>query len=319
MMIEKSIESLAAWAKRKSNRKNFLGLLIRLIYEICVNSFFQSAVHVFASCLLGAYCYANGKVNYKFLIPFGLIYLAIIIVFAISNQHRKIRNDLIKEYEISYSKITRALQEQCRKELELYNIICDKSFEKIVEYYSDHDIYTETCFRICVAVDELLQEISGTNSFKVMTFLRTKTTKDEYHVNAFSPQDPAPEMYGNHFELDTFRKMEKKNIPVHARPFLNSRFDPVIYVGDEVEKKYTDFNKNHPTRLHISIPCSVNGAVVAVLQITSYEDCLGPKSNIKALIDNVIGIYICYLKTTYIQQIKHERLASSLNEALGEI
>lgn len=318
-MIEKWIECLAGWTKRLSNRKNFFGLLIRLTYEICVNSFFQSSVHVFASCLLGAYCYASGKVNYKFLIPFGFIYLAFIIVFFISNQHRKIRNDLIKEYEISYSKITRALQEQCRKELDLYNIICNKSFSKMVEHYSDLDIYTETCFRICVAVDELLQEISGRNSFRVMTFLRTNTTRDEYYINAFSPQDPAPEMYHEHFWLDEFRTMKKSKIPVHARPFLNPRFEPIIYVGDEVEKKYTNFNKNHPTRLHISIPCSVNGAVVAVLQITSYEDCLGPKSNIKALIDNVIGIYMHYLKTTYIQQIKHERLASSLNEALGEI
>lgn len=318
-MIEKWIECLAGRAKRLSNRKNFFGLLIRLTYEICVNSFFQSSVHVLASCLLGAYCYANGKVNYRFIIPFGVIYLLLILAFFISNQHRKVRNDLIKEYEISYSKITKALQEECRKDLALYNIICDRSFAKMVEYYSEHDIYTETCFRICVAVDELLQEISCTNSFRVMTFLRTNTTRDEYHVNAFSPQDPAPEMYGKHFGLDEFRRMKKEAVPVHARPFLNSRFDPIIYVGDEVEKKYTDFNKDHPTRLHISIPCSVNGAVVAVLQITSYEDCLGPKSNIKDLIDNVIGIYICYLKTTYIQQIKHERLASSLNEALGEI
>ena len=59
--------------------------------------------------------------------------------------------------------------------------------------------------------------------------------------------------------------------------------------------------------------------VVAVLQITSYEDCLGPKSCIDDLISNVLVIYTSYIKTVYMHQIEHERLAEALSHNTQEV
>jgi hypothetical protein len=314
-------DRIAAWAKNLEQRGNFFGILLRLLYEICVNAQFQSAVHVIASCVLGAFCYKNGKPNVCFLIVFAVTYLIIIVTFAISNIHRGHRNELIKAYEISLSKISKALQEECRKDINLYNSLANKSLEEMCQYYKNHDVFTETCFRVCAAVDELLQEISGMNSFCVMTFLRTDDGCDSYHINAYSPQEPVPEAYGTQHDLEAFKKsgIRKKSIPVHARPFLNKRFAPIIYNAAEVRREYKDFNAAHPTKLHISIPCTVNGMVVAVLQITSYEDCLGPKSCIDDLVSNVLVIYTSYIKTVYMHQIEHERLAEALSHNTQEV
>lgn len=314
-------EKLACWAKGLAEKNHFIGIVIRLCYEICVQAQVQSAVHIVAACLLGAFCYKNGALFWKFIIPFAVIYLLIIIVFGISNQHRKIRNDSIRGYEISYPQISKALQEECRKDVELYNVIANKSISEINDYYAAHDVYTEACFRVCAAVDELLQGICTTGSFRVMTFLRTTLDKDEYHINAYSPQEPAPEAYGVSFDLERLKgnNIRKKSIPVHARPFLNKRFEPIIYTDKEVKREYSDFNMAHPTKLHISIPCSVNSMVVTVLQITSYDNCLGSKSNIQDLIKNVLVIYTSYLKTVYMHQIEHEKIAKALEKCLMEV
>ena len=74
-------DRIAAWAKNLEQRGNFFGILLRLLYEICVNAQFQSAVHVIASCVLGAFCYKNGKPNVCFLIVFAVTYLIIIVTF----------------------------------------------------------------------------------------------------------------------------------------------------------------------------------------------------------------------------------------------
>ena len=187
------VDKVASWAKRLDCQGNFFGKIIRLLYEICVCSPFQAAVHLIASCVLGAFCYKEGVLNCKFLVPFGIVYLVIIVVFGICNQHRKHRNNSIRSYELSFPRISKAFQEECRKEIELYNLLLGKNFAQIVEQCSVHDVYSEACFRVCAAVDELLQEISGLNSFRVVTFLRTTNDKDEYYINGYSPQDPAPE------------------------------------------------------------------------------------------------------------------------------
>ena len=314
-------ERIATWAKRLEQRGNSFGIILRLIYEICVKAQFQGAVHVLASCILSAFCYKDGSLNICFIVPFGIVYLGIIFVFGISNTHRKHRNEMIKEYEISFSKISKALQEECRKDIDLYNEVSNKTLEEMCHYYCTHDVFTEACFRVCAAVDELLQEISGMSTFRVMTFLRTDVGHDSYHINAYSPQEPAPEAYGVQHDLDEFKKsgVRKKSIPVHARPFLNKRFEPIVYTAKEVRREYRDFNVEHPTKLHISIPCTVNGMVVAVLQITSYEECLGGKSSISDLISNVLVIYTSYIKTVYMHQIEHEQLAAALSKNTQEV
>ena len=75
------VDKIASWAKGLDRRENFFGKIIRLLYEICVCSPFQGAVHLIASCILGAFCYKDGVLNYKFLIPFGIVYLIAIVVF----------------------------------------------------------------------------------------------------------------------------------------------------------------------------------------------------------------------------------------------
>lgn len=315
------VDRVASWAKALDRRDNFWGKVIRLCYEICVCSPFQSAVHIVASCVLGAFSYKDGVLNCRFLVPFSIIYLIIIVVFGICNQHRKHRNDSIKGYELSFPCISKAFQEECRKDMDLYNLLSDKNLAQIIDYYSDHDVYSEACFRVCAAVDDLLQDISGLKSFRVVTFLRTTNEKDEYYINGYSPQDPAPEACGERFNLDKYknkyRNKGKKEVPVHARPFLNKRFEPIIYIGTEVESEYLDFNAQHPTKLHISIPCSVNNKVVAVLQITSYDNCLGTKSNIKDLIENSLVIFTSYLKVVYMHQMEHEMWVNSLRKVEG--
>ena len=139
-----------------------------------------------------------------------------------------------------------------------------------------------------------------------------------------SPQEPPPEAAScndgknkGKFDLNLYRAMyekDKKSVPVHARPFLKRRIEPIIYLGNEVKKEYIDFNDEHPTKLHISIPCSISGNVVAVLQITSYDDCLGTRSSIKDLIENQLAIFTSYLKVVYMHQMEHELLASSLKQ-----
>lgn len=306
------VDKIASWAKGLERRGNFWGKVIRLLYEICVCPTFQGAVHIIASCVLGAFCYKNEVLNAKFIFNFDIIYLIIIAIFGICNQHRKCRNDSIKGYELSFPRISKAFQEECRKNIELYKLLYGKSFDQMVTYYSRHDIYSEACFRVCAAVDELLQEISGLNSFRVVTFLRTTGNKDEYYINGYSPQDPAPEACRERFDLSEYRGKGKK--PVHARPFLNKRFEPIIYINREVEKEYLDFNNQHPTKLHISIPCSVNNKVVAVLQITSYDNCPWTKSNIRDLIDNSLAIFTSYLKVVYMHQMEHELWVNSLRQ-----
>lgn len=314
-------EKLATWAKEQANKEKFIGIALFLLYKICVDPGFQSAIHIIASCLLGAFCYRDGNINWRFIIPFGITYLFAIFSFCLSNKHRKVRNNSIKGYEISYSQISKSLQEECRKDEALCKTLVGKPLGEISHYYNDHDIYTETCIRICNAVNDLLNTITDSNSFRVITFLRTTKGEDEYHINGYSPQEPVPEAYNCSFKLAEYQRkgIRKKCIPVHARPFIMKRFEPIIYLDKEVRKEYLDFNDAHPTKLHISIPCSVNGKVVAVLQITSYENLLGNKSNIKDLIENVLVIFTSYLKTAYIRQMEHELISAALSRASEEV
>ena len=222
------IDKVVFWAKDLDRHGRFLGKLIRLLYEICVCSPFQSAIHLVASCVLGAFCYKDGSINFQFVVPFGIIYLIAIIVFGICNQHRKQRNSLIKRYELSLPQISKSFQWECRKDVDLYTtLLSSKNFSQMMDCYSIHDVYTDTCFRVCAAIDELLQEISGFNSFRVITFLRTIGDEDEYYINGYSPQEPPPEAAScndgknkGKFDLNLYRAMyekDKKSVPVHAR------------------------------------------------------------------------------------------------------
>ena len=70
---------------------------------------------------------------------------------------------------------------------------------------------------------------------------------------------------------------------------------------------------------HILAPfCSISilpkTKVVAVLQITSYDNCLGTKSNIKDLIENSLAIFISYLKVVYMHQMEHELWVNSMRQ-----
>lgn len=309
------VDKIISWAKKKEQQGKVLGTVIHLCYIICSNSGLQSAVHVVASCVLGAFCYKDGALNGAFLWKFGVIYGLLIGAFYLSNYYKSLRGKLVHGYEVAYSKIRRALQEESRKDSDFYNNLINKALSEIGHYYADHDVYTEACFRVCAAVEELLCEVSGGNSFRVMTFLRTTKEKDQYYINGYSPQEPMPEAYTVIFDLEDFKKLPKKDIPVHARPFLNERFEPIIHIGDAVATEYKHFNEEHPTKLHISIPCTSQGRVFAVLQITSYEDCLGDKLTIQDLIENVLTLYTSYLKVVHGHQMQHELICATLPKA----
>ncbi len=292
------------------------------MYVVLANPQMQTIINLTASCLLGVFCRVEDEGttvwNWKFLIPFFVVYLFILIGIGVVNYYREMRIHLIEKYEDFYVNVTDFLQEMSRKELQLYNDLQNKNIYEICSYYLSHDSFSEFCFFICKSVRELLQK-DGKNCFRVMTFLKDQQ-KDEYYCNAFSPMDPTPEVYGMKLSLAEYRKsgIKKKDVPVHARPFLHRNFEPIIYLGEEVKKNYKNYKEDHPTKLHIGIPCTVNGSVVAVLQITAYESCLGSKTNINELIKSTLGLYVAQVKNNYVLQMQHQQIAAALNE-LGQI
>ena len=149
----------------------------------------------------------------------------------------------------------------------------------------------------------------------VTTFLRTNIDQDEYHINGFSPLSAEPEMYGTTFVLENYKSLKKKKIPAHAQPFLNNRSEPLILIGSKnVRKAYQNFNEKNPTKLHVGIPIAINGMITMVVQITSHDEYAGTEGNIRDLIENVLSIFISYLKVIYVHQMKHEQLASAKNK-----
>lgn len=301
------IRNLASWAKNLERKGNWCGKVIRLIYEICVSAVFQSMIHIFAACFLGALAYKDGTVNWEFIIPFGIIYALFLIVFGISNQHRKIENNITKYYEIAYAQITKMLHEECHNSLTLYNNLRKRSAEEILDHFASHAAYTDTCFRVCEVIDTLLQEISGRTSFRVMTFFRSSKGGDHYIINAYSPSTQIPDTNRKPYYFDLLSVEE--GIPVHAEPFLNKRIEPIVYYADEIQKRYKNLNISHPAKLYIGIPCDVNGKVVAALQITSYDESLCKATDIGDLINNVLMVFASYIKVAYTRQVLHELVA----------
>ncbi len=51
-----------------------------------------------------------------------------------------------------------------------------------------------------------------------------------------------------------------------------------------------------------------------VVQITSHDEYAGTEGNIRDLIENVLSIFISYLKVIYVHQMKHEQLSSAKNK-----
>ena len=305
------MEKIISWARALYHRGNFWGNIFCLGYEICVNTYVQGAVHIVASCILGAFAYKNQEINWDFLVLFGIIYLIILFVFSLCNLNRKNRTSLLERYEYSYSKITDAILSEYQKRLEIYNLDNDLSLDSLLKKYKETDFFTSTCFRMCDAINNILQNKTN-NKFRTTTYLRTNNAKDEYHINAFSPLSDEPESYHSTFFLDDYKDKKKRDIPVHAWPFLNTRCEPLILIGEKnVKKAYKDFNYSNPTKLHIGIPISINGMITMVIQITSHDKYTDTDSTINDLIENVLNIFISYLKVVYVHQMMHEQLASA--------
>lgn len=305
------MEKVINWAKKLKKQKKFWGEIFDLGYKIGVNAYFQSAVHLIASCLLGAFAYKDSTVNWIFLIPFGIIYLLLIVIFCFCNQHRKNRNNILRQYEYSYSQIEQSLLEEYRKNLDLYNPNNNLALDDLLENYQNVDFFTESCFRVCNCINNILEETTDIK-YRVTIYLRTNIDRDEYRINSYSPLSSEPEAYNQTFILEDFRNKPLKQIPAHARPFLNTRCEPLICIGaQKVKKVYKNFNVNNPTKLHIGIPISINGMVTLVLQITSHDEYNGKENNVRDLIDNVLNIFIAYLKIVYMHQIEHEQLVNS--------
>lgn len=305
------VMKLATWAKRLETRGIWLGKLLRLTYEVCVSAAFQSALHIIASCLLGAFAYKDSVLNWDFLFPFFIIYFLFIAVFGISNQHRRAENNITRSYEKSFHQINQTLQTQYHSNLTQCNELLCTSRGEARRYLADSDDFDSVCFQICSDVECLLHQICKQSSFRVMTFLRTpEGHRDAYHINSYSPMTPVPEAMGKHFYFDSFVPNGKN--PVHAEPFLNARFDPVVYNAEEIQKRFVDIHAARPTKLYIGIPCDINGKVVLTLQITAYDEYLGKAIDLYDLINNVLVIYTTYLKIAYVRNTKYELLSDAL-------
>lgn len=298
------------WAVKQVRRKTKLGRMLSLCYFILANVYFQGAIHLFASCVLGAFAYKGQDVNWHFLIPFVLIYLLFIFLFSACNIHRKSRNNLLRQYEYAYPKITEFLLTEYREELELYKTGINLSFDDFWQKYKNFNLLDESCLRkVCEAVNYIMRQESG-SKYRVAIFLRTNIDQtDQYAMKVCSPIAPPPEAENKTFKLADFKGLQKKKIPAHARPFLNQRCEPIILIGEkEIRKAYQDFHEAHPTKLHIGIPIAVNGMVVMALQITSHDEYKGTENNIRDLIDNVLSIFVAYLTMAYMHQLRHEQL-----------
>lgn len=305
------VMKLATWAKRLETRDVWFGRFLRLIYEVCVSATFQGVMHIIASCVLGAFAYKGAELNWDFVVPFGIGYLLLIGVFAICNQHRKAENSITRSYEDSFHQINQTLREQYHENLTECNELARMSSNRIRQFLMNGDDFDSVCFKVCADVEGLLRQICQKGSFRVMTFLRApEGNRDAYHINAYSPMMPVPEMMGRHFYFDSFVAQGKN--PVHAEPFLNTRFDPVVYHAEEIQKRFVDIHIAHPTKLYIGIPCDINGRVELTLQITSYDDYLGEVIDLSDLIKNVLVIYTTYLKIAYVRHAKYELMANAL-------
>ena len=311
------MKKIIKWSRTQYKNGTLAGKILYLAYEICVNAYVQGTIHLIASCVFGAFAYKEQRVNWPFIVPFIIGYLFVISVFVCCNVHRKNRNRLLAQYECSYSKISNSILTEYRKNLELYSAGKNLSLEDLLKKYKETDFFTETCFRVCDAIKEVLQKESE-KEYRVILFLRTNIDQDEYHINGFSPLSSEPEIYGKSFSLDELNAQPKKWLPAHARPFLNNRCEPLILVGQkEVRKVYRNFNDQNPTKLHIGIPIAIRGMVTMVLQITSHDDYKGTEDNIRDLIENVLNLFVAYLKVTYMHQIKHEQIAAARKRGEG--
>ena len=307
------MDRVVNWARSLYQSESFWGKIIYLSYEICVNAYFQGAVHLIASCMLGAFAYREQTFNWPFVIPFGLIYLLFLAVFSLCNVHRKNRNALLERYEYAYPKIAESFLIEYQSNLDLYNTGSNLQLEQLLSKYEETDFFTKTCFRICNAINDVLQKETD-NKYRTTIFLRTNMGQDEYRISAFSPLSSEPEMYRSTFVLSDYKNVKKKKIPAHARPFLNNRCEPLIIIGArEVSKAYHDFHDSNPTKLHIGIPITINGMITMVLQITSHEECTGTENGIRDLIENVLNIFIAYLKVAYTHQMRLEQFVIASN------
>ena len=176
----------------------------------------------------------------------------------------------------------------------------------------EQDVYTEASFRVCRAINEYMAEISGEkdNCFKTLSFLKfyDDNGEEKCKVNAYGG-DEEPEIYGKEFNLKELRNHMEKEIPVYFRPFYKKRNEPIIYIGEKkIKREYKNPNNERPTKLHVAIPCTIDGDIAFIIQITSYVDLKFSKSRIRELIDNNLTIFTFYLKIVYMHQNQFEKI-----------
>lgn len=319
-------DKIISWAKKQYKLDSIIGQTLKLFYTILVNPIIQSAISIIASILLGIFLHKNQNgatiLNIRFLILFSIGYLLLIIAMLICNYYRGMRNNVIKMYEISHQDIQKALLIEYRRNYGLLDKMTPSpTVNKLNDILLGYDTFTESSFFIADSVYELLEKCQNATRLRVSIYLRTTDEKDTYTMVAYSPICKKPATYGEIYNINDFKKpgIRKKDIPVHAEPFLNKGFERIILLGSEVRKRYRNFNSKKPTKLHISIPAEIEGTVFLVLQITSYDlDWVPPRSNIEDLIDSDLMIYMACLKIAYMHQIIHERIALQYKKLIEE-
>lgn len=309
-----------AWLNRKDENSVIKSLAL-FLYAFFVNPYIQALTHTIAAVVLGAFFYKGEGINYGFIVPAAIVYLILIILFAVCNNYRAERAKLLKRLEKSNLFIAKSLKIEFNEELKLFDKVKSKNSKNIVEKYKEHDLFSEACQRVCINLNELLEDAYTCNKFSVMIFVREiKEKKDYYELKCYAPLNRnEPEIVETPFNIQEmrFKHANGEKIPAHAVPFIAPKNDVMILLGKGVEDSYVDFHSEQPTMIHIGIPCSIKKNVMFCIQITSYDDCMGKKEDIKEFVENTCYIFSTYLKMVYMQQKNYELLANAAKKLGG--
>ena len=347
-------DRLANWAISLRDRKKPIGVFIEACYLLIVNPVIQSVVHGIAFALLGIFgvttisktidetSYDTLVYNWRFIVSWSLFYLLFIVASLICMSHRDKRNSLVETYEEALTSITQAIKGEYNEGMKLIHVIIEKpSLVQTIPFLQDYDQLQLTCQRLCDSIHRLLDKvkINPDADFKVCVFLRSiELNEDTYTLYSFdSSYNDTPEIYQNRYDLRAFERelsnekwrntkqleqlLKKKRIPFHALPFLkkeNTGF--VLKTGKDVEACYQKFSKEHPTRMHISIPIEIEREVLLTLQITSNEhNALGSRENVKKIVNSYFPAYSAYIRNCYAQQLQHESILRKIEEEASSI
>ena len=263
--------------------------------------------------------------NWHFVAWWLVLYALFILASLLCMSHRDRRHELLETYEKgiqSFIRISAGEYEETKNKL--FDIIGNADYVQTISDIKEYNFFYSACNRICDSIYEVLNKakVNPNATFRVCIYLRSiLSDSDTYMLYAFDSLNTKPGRYGQPHCLTEYRSkikdlekinekqlgpfLKKNSIPFHALPFLrdNNR-DLIIKIGDEIKELYLDFPDDNPTRLHISIPIQIDDTVFLAIQITShFEDALGNREDVGAIIRSIYPQYNAILTNYYIRQL----------------